>query len=219
MTAGRRRAATALLLVTTAFGCANLRPLASLNSPIDEIDPTTGYRPSDPSRHRDPGRVWLMLFFSGGGTRAAAFAYGVLEAMRDAAVTIDGAERRLLDEVDSISGVSGGSLGGAVFSGLIADAAGQSGYRCDRPGGSPASAKTLESAREILDGDFLAPALAGMFYPDFVQRFLPLGGEWALPDRALYLEQAWERDYPRLAEDFHGLWDTPAELYQVPASS
>lgn len=53
----------------------------------------------------------LMLAFSGGGTRAAAFAYGVLEALRDIDVTPPGGRKtRLLDEVDVITGVSGGSF-------------------------------------------------------------------------------------------------------------
>lgn len=50
----------------------------------------------------------LLLTFSGGGTRAAAFSYGVLEALADTKISINGKERRLLDEVDGISSVSGG---------------------------------------------------------------------------------------------------------------
>jgi NTE family protein len=53
----------------------------------------------------------VILAFSGGGTRAAAFAYGVLEALRDIEVTsAGGGKTRLLDEVDVITGVSGGSF-------------------------------------------------------------------------------------------------------------
>ena len=52
----------------------------------------------------------LYLTFSGGGTRAAAFSYGVLEELRKTEVTINGKNRRLLDEVDGISAVSGGSF-------------------------------------------------------------------------------------------------------------
>jgi NTE family protein len=62
----------------------------------------------------------LMLSFSGGGTRAAAFSYGVLEALRDTPVTIRGQEKRLLDEVSWISGVSGGSFTAAYY-GLYGD--------------------------------------------------------------------------------------------------
>ena len=62
----------------------------------------------------------LLLTFSGGGTRAAAFSYGVLEALADTQITINGKERRLLDEIDGISSVSGGSFTAAYF-GLFGD--------------------------------------------------------------------------------------------------
>ena len=52
--------------------------------------------------------VTMVLALSGGGTRAAALAYGVLEAMRDTTVNLDGRSQRLLDEIDVISSVSGG---------------------------------------------------------------------------------------------------------------
>jgi NTE family protein len=51
-----------------------------------------------------------VLAFSGGGTRAAAFSYGALEELRRTEVTIDGQRRRLIDEVDIVTGVSGGSF-------------------------------------------------------------------------------------------------------------
>ena len=53
----------------------------------------------------------VILAFSGGGTRAAAFSYGVLEALRRIEiVTRSGRNIRLLDEVDLITGISGGSF-------------------------------------------------------------------------------------------------------------
>lgn len=61
------------------------------------------------------GDIGLMLAFSGGGTRAAALAYGVLEELRDTEIVIDGAPRRLLDETDLISSVSGGSFTSAYY--------------------------------------------------------------------------------------------------------
>ena len=62
----------------------------------------------------------LLLTFSGGGTRAAAFSYGVLEALADTDIVIDGKLRRLIDEVDGISSVSGGSFTAAYY-GLFGD--------------------------------------------------------------------------------------------------
>jgi NTE family protein len=61
------------------------------------------------------GDIALTLAFSGGGTRAAALSYGVLEELRDTTVMIDGQPRRLLDEIDNISSVSGGSFTSAYY--------------------------------------------------------------------------------------------------------
>jgi NTE family protein len=66
------------------------------------------------------GDVALMLAFSGGGTRAAALAYGVMLEMRDTTMVIDGKPRKLLDEVNIISSVSGGSFTSAYY-GLFGD--------------------------------------------------------------------------------------------------
>ena len=57
----------------------------------------------------------LMLSFSGGGTRAAALSYGVLEELRDTPVVATGRQTRLLDDVDIISSVSGGSFTSAYY--------------------------------------------------------------------------------------------------------
>lgn len=70
-----------------------------------------------------PGKsenLLLYLTFSGGGTRAAALSYGVLEELRKTEVVIDGRKRRLLDEVAGISSVSGGSFTAGYY-GLFGD--------------------------------------------------------------------------------------------------
>lgn len=64
--------------------------------------------------------VFVVLAFSGGGTRSAAFAYGILESLRDTNVSIHGRQGRLLDEVDVITSVSGGSYTAAYY-GLFGD--------------------------------------------------------------------------------------------------
>jgi len=101
--------ALAALLIS---GCAGYLPV---NRPLDHFDPTVGYRPEVLEQQRPLGRVILMLAFSGGGTRAASFAYGVLQELRDNQVEIDGNSFRLLDEVDIISSVSGGSFTSAYY--------------------------------------------------------------------------------------------------------
>jgi NTE family protein len=57
----------------------------------------------------------LTLAFSGGGTRAAALSYGVLKELRDTPVVSEGQTKRLLDEVHTISSVSGGSFTSAYY--------------------------------------------------------------------------------------------------------
>ncbi len=57
----------------------------------------------------------IFVSFSGGGTRAAALSYGVLKGLRDTAVEIDGKSARLLDQIDLISSVSGGSFTSAYY--------------------------------------------------------------------------------------------------------
>lgn len=57
----------------------------------------------------------FILAFSGGGTRAAAMAYGVLKELRDTPVVIGGQQTRLLDQVTHISSVSGGSFTSAYY--------------------------------------------------------------------------------------------------------
>ncbi len=61
------------------------------------------------------GETLLILSFSGGGTRAAALSYGVLKELRDTYLPAEHTRHRLLDEVDLISGVSGGSFTAAYY--------------------------------------------------------------------------------------------------------
>lgn len=61
----------------------------------------------------DEDDLLIGLAFSGGGTRAAAFSYGVLTAFDD--IPVPGARDKLLDRLDFISGVSGGSVTAAYY--------------------------------------------------------------------------------------------------------
>lgn len=101
------------LMTAGAPGCA----FRAVNQPLAQVDTTRGYRVLDTSRFREQGRISVFLAFSGGGTRAAAFAYGVLSELRDTEI---GSGVRLLDEVDALSGVSGGSFPAGYY-GLFGD--------------------------------------------------------------------------------------------------
>lgn len=99
----------ALSLVALLAGCAT-RPV---NPPITQVDSTKGYRfevrqSALAARSRE---TLVILAFSGGGTRAASFSYGVLEFLRRTRIgDAEGNSIRLLDSVDLITGVSGGSF-------------------------------------------------------------------------------------------------------------
>jgi NTE family protein len=102
-----------LLCAAAIAGCDAHYPV---NAPENSQDLTKGYRlervGADPD---NPGDVLVIVTFSGGGTRAAALAYGTLEALRDVTLKMGGRPRRLLDEIDIINAVSGGSIVAAYY--------------------------------------------------------------------------------------------------------
>ena len=90
------------------LGACATRPV---NPPLSQYDPSKGHQFERLERNRGDREDLVILAFSGGGTRAAAFSYGVLEALRRIEiVTKSGRKIRLLDEVDVITGISGGSF-------------------------------------------------------------------------------------------------------------
>ena len=102
----------AIGLLMSATGC--LQP-SYPNKPLQRHEPDAGYRfdALEPGEGNTDG-VFICVTLSGGGTRAAALAYGVLQGLSE--TDIPGhPDRRLLDEVDIISSVSGGSFTGAAY--------------------------------------------------------------------------------------------------------
>jgi NTE family protein len=108
----RRKLLFVLLLMLVLVALPFLRPgtMRPVNRPI--------LRYRDPGQHqferlellRGKHEDLVVLAFSGGGTRAAAFSYGVLETLRRIKVRQGGVNLRLLDEVDVVFGISGGSF-------------------------------------------------------------------------------------------------------------
>lgn len=66
----------------------------------------------DPQKALSEGNV-VALSFSGGGTRASAFSFGVLEQL--ARTPSPGGGRDLIDHVGMVSGVSGGAISASYF--------------------------------------------------------------------------------------------------------
>ncbi len=91
-----------------------------VNLSITSVDAIENYSLEKESASERSEELLLILTFSGGGTRAAGFSYGILETLADTEIMIDGKRRRLIDEIDAISSVSGGSFTAAYF-GLFGD--------------------------------------------------------------------------------------------------
>lgn len=105
-----------LLIALLSFGCAHY----PVNQTLKAYDSDGGYRAKNMRAAGRSDDMLLFLTFSGGGTRAAAFSYGALEELRSTGVRLGGKDRRLLDEVDTISSVSGGSFTAGYY-GLFGD--------------------------------------------------------------------------------------------------
>lgn len=106
-----------LLLAWVLGGCASV--YKPQNEPLDKVEYSGGYRPFSVPRQY-AGNHLVALSFSGGGTRAAALTYGVMQELRDTRIDGAGKRVRLLDETDTISAVSGGSFTAAYY-GLFGD--------------------------------------------------------------------------------------------------
>jgi NTE family protein len=83
---------------------------------LEKYDAHKGYRFANlsPVAH-NPDELFVVVAFSGGGTRAAALAYGVLDELRHTEVRWQGDTKPLNDEIDIISSVSGGSFTAAYY--------------------------------------------------------------------------------------------------------
>ena len=95
-------------------GCAT-RPI---NPPIEQADLSKGYRFDTRWAHRNgyDAENLVVLAFSGGGTRAAAFSYGVLETLRGMEVIGPrGRNFRMLAKWTSSLELSGGGFTALAF--------------------------------------------------------------------------------------------------------
>ena len=107
----------AILTLVVLAGCAT-RPI---NPPIAYADDTKGYRFENRKPRGANTENLVILAFSGGGMRAAAFSYGVLEFLAKTEIKgPQGNTVRLIDEVDIVTGVSGGSFTALAY-GLYGD--------------------------------------------------------------------------------------------------
>jgi len=108
-----------LIVILMLNGCSAIGTIK--NDPVAQLpEGQHRYSAINYSQKYATGDTLFLLAFSGGGTRAAALSYGILEELRDTRYQANGKEVRLLDEVDRISSVSGGSFTSAYY-GLFGD--------------------------------------------------------------------------------------------------
>ena len=86
-----------------------------INTKLPAFDGTSGYRYRNLPSEGNADDLLVILAFSGGGTRAAAFSFGVMEGLNDTKYQAPNGERALLEDVDVISSVSGGSFTAAYY--------------------------------------------------------------------------------------------------------
>ncbi len=99
-----------LLLLTGCAGVADFTPVNKPGSSVHELRLGSGTNIANKPDHD----TLVALSFSGGGMRASAFSYGVLKSF--SAIPLKSSEQKnIIDAVDFISGVSGGSVTAAYF--------------------------------------------------------------------------------------------------------
>jgi len=108
----RKLLCVAVIVLMTACSTTAHYPV---NPPANGRDVSSGYRYQNLDSEQNSNSLAVVLTLSGGGTRAAALAHGVLEEMAETKVYWDGKKRLLLDEIDVISSVSGSSIVAAHF--------------------------------------------------------------------------------------------------------
>jgi len=105
------RGALALVLALLLSACSSLRPWQ--NQPMQPFkDRAVAAQDAPVVEDRS---MLMFVSLSGGGARAAAFGYGVLDALQQTRVQWRGEATSLLDQLDVISGVSGGSIIAAYY--------------------------------------------------------------------------------------------------------
>ena len=122
----------------------------------------------------DGTRPIIFVASAGGASRSGFWTGEVLSRLEDLS------NGQFSSHTFAISSVSGGSLGAAGFLATLADA--------------PPRGQLALRTGDFTGRDYLSPAFAGQFFPDLVQRFIPIA---FLPDRAEALERGWEDGWRR----------------------
>lgn len=113
---GRQAAAWVFIgLLSLTLGCESVRPI--MNAPLPRWDPAYGYRYANlpPSPTGSSDSLFIVASFSGGGARASALSYGMLRELARTSIVWEGNQMRLIDELNIINALSGGSFTAAYY--------------------------------------------------------------------------------------------------------
>ena len=104
-----------LVLSVVQIGCEYVRP--TLNAPLKKWEPNGGYRFANiaPPEADNTDSLLFIAAFSGGGTRASTLAFGALRELAHQEIIWEGKKKRLLDELDLIHALSGGTFTGGYY--------------------------------------------------------------------------------------------------------
>jgi len=102
-------------VMSAVVGCEYVRPIP--NVPLEKWDPTGGYRFTNvaPPEADNSDSLLFVAAFSGGGTRASTLAFGALRELANQQIVWEGKKKRLLDELDLIHALSGGTFTGGYY--------------------------------------------------------------------------------------------------------
>lgn len=134
----------------------------------------------------------FLVAAEAGGLYAAQFTAKVLSRLQDRC-------ENFAQHVFAISGVSGGSLGAAIFASLAREKAPNGAWKPCRPeeAATPAPTSFEAEVDRILRNDFLAPIVTRGLFADLLQRFIPT----RLPEFVtIRLRPEW-REPPQLVRD------------------
>jgi len=158
----------------------------------------------------------FIVSAAGGGLYAAQYTARFLARMQDRCP-------HFAQHIFAISGVSGGSVGAAVFTSVLHGAGVKqeavprcSGFEKKSTAGEAGPLETR--VINILGKDYLSPIVAATLFPDFLQRFLPHAFSQFDRGRVLddALEAAWREEFPNaanaLAMPMLDLWDRKGVL-------
>ncbi|HEY6632908.1 MAG TPA: patatin-like phospholipase family protein [Rhizobiaceae bacterium] len=101
-----------LFVIGMALCACTLTNVGPINTHVSEVGPPSSESVPDPT---DDGSTVIGLAISGGGTRAAAFGYGVLRGLDEIVVDRHPRRRTAVDDIRMISGTSGGAVTAAYF--------------------------------------------------------------------------------------------------------